>query len=212
MGFKMGHLMKFIFLFIMAFSSFANAADKYGSCVFEFDSEDMQVTWNMSMTGLEINGVENPKNKIYGNICKTIPAQKIFIRPTGKSKNKLINERGDGLSHVKIETATCIFDYYFGVKKDRFVTSNSYDKNCTQNNERASNNLSTLEMQSQKATLGGTQYYNVGCANKSSGTVHEENFGKASGTICARGGSKSISICKPKSVWSIKLAADAICS
>ncbi len=197
---------------VFMFSPFVSAGENYSSCEFTFDSEDMHVTWNMSMTGMEINGAVNPKENIYKNLCSLLPSQKIVLRSTGNKKNGLIKERNDGLSHVKVEAAQCVFDYYYGIKGNQFVRSNNYNSNCSSTKrEQDSSNITLFEAQSQKASYGGTQYYSVGCRNKSGGTVHETDVGKSTGDICARGGIKSVAICKPKNTWSTSLAAQVVC-
>lgn len=203
-------LLSLIFLFSF---QFAIAGEKFNSCEFAFDSEDLHVTWNMSMLGMEINGAVKPKEKIYKNLCDILPSQKMIFRATGKKESGLINERSNGSRHVKIETTKCIFDYYYGIKTDKFVMSNNYNSNCSssENNRDASNSVTLFEAQSQKAPYGGTQYYSVGCRDKSGGTVHETDIGKNTGVICAGGGIKSVAICKPKNTWSTSLAAKTIC-
>ena len=120
-----------IFIVVIFFSPFASAGENYNSCEFTFDSEDMHVTWNMSMTGMEIDGAVNPKEKIYKNLCSILPSQKIIFRSTGNKKDGLIKEGNDGLRHVKIEARQCVFDYYYGIKGNRFVANNNYNSNCS---------------------------------------------------------------------------------
>lgn len=75
-----------------------------------------------------------------------------------------------------------------------------------------SSSVSFFEIQDEKASKGGTQFYTVGCSNGTSGIASVTDVGRSYGSVCASGGNLTSSVCKAKDMWSTKQAATKVCS